>query len=232
MRRIGEILGILDLQGQNKELLDELVKLSTTHGILTPYTSFLADENTVLTDASSNRGLAEVQLNQLYRHSGGFSGVQQRGANEEMRRSLQVAQKSRFPGGMDGSSGGGMGMSPATLPAQGGLGGMGGGGARGYHGFSGGMGGGAPAPVADAETAPEERVQTINNRAFFKKADGWVDGTLTAEQQKPANVITVKQFSDEYFKLIDKHGKELSQYLVFDEPVLVNFDNQAYNFVP
>jgi hypothetical protein len=44
MRRIGEIIDELDLKGKNEELVKELVALSTKHGILTPYTSFLADE--------------------------------------------------------------------------------------------------------------------------------------------------------------------------------------------
>ena len=47
-RRIGEILSDLDLKGRNQELIDELVRLSTKHGILTPYTAFLADERTRL----------------------------------------------------------------------------------------------------------------------------------------------------------------------------------------
>ena len=45
MRRIGEIIDEIDLKGKNDELVKELVALSTKHGILTPYTSFLADEN-------------------------------------------------------------------------------------------------------------------------------------------------------------------------------------------
>ncbi|RPI75518.1 MAG: VWA domain-containing protein, partial [Planctomycetaceae bacterium] len=44
-RRIGEIIDELDLRGQNQELISELVQLSTKHGILTPYTSFLAEES-------------------------------------------------------------------------------------------------------------------------------------------------------------------------------------------
>ncbi len=44
-RRIGEIIDQIDLNGKNAELVKELVDLSTKHGILTPYTSFLADEN-------------------------------------------------------------------------------------------------------------------------------------------------------------------------------------------
>lgn len=49
-RRIGQIIDELDLNGQNKELVDELVALSLRHGIMTPYTSFLAEENTSLDD--------------------------------------------------------------------------------------------------------------------------------------------------------------------------------------
>ena len=44
MRRVGEILDEMDLKGKNDELVKELVMLSTRHGIITPYTSFLADE--------------------------------------------------------------------------------------------------------------------------------------------------------------------------------------------
>lgn len=47
-RRIGEIIDELDLTGQNEELIKELVALSTKHGILTPYTAFLADENAAI----------------------------------------------------------------------------------------------------------------------------------------------------------------------------------------
>ena len=50
MRRIGQIIDELDLHGKNQELIEELVALSTKHGILTPYTSFLADENAALGD--------------------------------------------------------------------------------------------------------------------------------------------------------------------------------------
>ena len=51
VRRLGDLIDQIDLHGQNKELVDELVALSTKYGILTPYTSFLADER-----VSSTRG--------------------------------------------------------------------------------------------------------------------------------------------------------------------------------
>ena len=45
VRRVGQILDDIDLNGKNDELVQELVSLAMKHGILTPYTSFMADEN-------------------------------------------------------------------------------------------------------------------------------------------------------------------------------------------
>ena len=46
-RRVGEIIDEIDLHGKNQELVDELVALAKKHGIVTPYTSFLADDDMV-----------------------------------------------------------------------------------------------------------------------------------------------------------------------------------------
>ena len=40
-RKIGYLVGEIRLHGENQELIDEAVKLSKEHGIMTPYTSFL-----------------------------------------------------------------------------------------------------------------------------------------------------------------------------------------------
>ena len=39
-RRVGYLIDQIDLSGQNRELIDELVSSSTKYGILTPYTAF------------------------------------------------------------------------------------------------------------------------------------------------------------------------------------------------
>jgi Ca-activated chloride channel family protein len=67
-RRIGEIIDQLDLVGKNEELIKELVALSTKHGIITPYTSFIADENTRLSDngvGKENIAVARKAVEQL-----------------------------------------------------------------------------------------------------------------------------------------------------------------------
>lgn len=47
-RRIGWLLDQIQLNGQSKEVIDELVRLSMQYGIITPYTSFLADDTVAL----------------------------------------------------------------------------------------------------------------------------------------------------------------------------------------
>lgn len=84
-RRIGEIIDELDLNGQNEELVNELVALSTKHGILTPYTSFLADE-TVRPEITSvdNRMRTQRNLRQLGEASGNL-GFEQRAVKQQFR---------------------------------------------------------------------------------------------------------------------------------------------------
>ncbi len=53
---------------------------------------------------------------------------------------------------------------------------------------------------------------------------------MSSEQE--ANAKRIKQFSDEYFELARRYGRTLSQYMVFDEPVLLNLENQAYLIEP
>ena len=73
-------------------------------------------------------------------------------------------------------------------------------------------------------------MRNIGNRTFFRRQGQWVDSRLSQEQQARAKKL--KQFSDEYFALARRYGRTMSQYLVFDEPVLLNLDGQAYLIEP
>ncbi|MBC7232903.1 MAG: VWA domain-containing protein [Chloroflexi bacterium] len=51
-RKIGYLLKEIRLHGENKELVDSIISLSVRYGIMTPYTSFLVDEQQdILTEA-------------------------------------------------------------------------------------------------------------------------------------------------------------------------------------
>ena len=75
-----------------------------------------------------------------------------------------------------------------------------------------------------------EQIDEERNRTFFRRSGQWVDSQVTKTQE--ANARRIKQFSDEYFELAQTQGRRLSQYLVFDEPVLLTLDNKAYLIEP
>lgn len=65
VRRIGFLLDQIQLNGESSEVVDELVRLSKQYGIITPYTSFLADERTELANARELRRRGEVMAKDL-----------------------------------------------------------------------------------------------------------------------------------------------------------------------
>lgn len=255
-RRIGEIIDELDLRGQNKELIDELVQLSMKHGIITPYTSFLADENVRLADRRENseraQGLAQSELSIVAGRRGiaqreskaklkASNGAPAAGDPELIGRLLEEADESKGefetltltdqasinePGSAKGSKDANApmqkgenirgrdksGPAPRKSPAR-----------------------SAPGKVAVYEDANGDlkaalTVRTLGQKTFFHKNNVWRDSTVTDEQVRKA--IRIKQFSREYFDLAVKHGRQLAQYLVFREPVLLNFDGQTYQIDP
>ncbi|MDR1477735.1 MAG: VWA domain-containing protein [Planctomycetaceae bacterium] len=240
IRRIGEILDQVDLKGQNKELIDELVALSTAYGILTPYTSFLADDSVSLTNRENNTTTAMSNTRSLNVVQGKF-GLDQRvgklnfqqadnldsfhAANEQNIDEVQLGER-----GMSGDMRRGLGSRPSaslysssrgrqTLPN-----------ARAMDSGSSAVPQGTDEVVE--RVVPELSVQTVNNRAFFKKNGVWIDSTLSESQMKKENMISVKQFSEDYFKLIATHKEALTPYLTLDGPQIINVKGQAYNFTP
>ncbi|MBE2182000.1 MAG: VWA domain-containing protein [Anaerolineae bacterium] len=59
-RRIGDMLNQIRLNGENPELVNSIVNLSVRYGIITPYTSFLLDENDIL--SQTGRAAAESEF--------------------------------------------------------------------------------------------------------------------------------------------------------------------------
>jgi Ca-activated chloride channel family protein len=94
-RRIGEIIDELDLNGHNQELVDELVQLSMKHGIMTPYTSFLANEEVELADRDGLDRRARESLVQLG-ETAGQSAFQQREAKGRFKQVEQAPASSSF----------------------------------------------------------------------------------------------------------------------------------------
>jgi Ca-activated chloride channel family protein len=60
-RAVGYLLDQIRLHGENKELVDEVVRLAKKHGIITPYTSYLILEDEAIA-ANNNRVRTDDQL--------------------------------------------------------------------------------------------------------------------------------------------------------------------------
>jgi Ca-activated chloride channel family protein len=74
VRRIGFLLDEIQLNGESKEVVDELVKISMKYGIMTPYTSFLADESVDLAKSGELRERGRREANRLSKSSTGVAG--------------------------------------------------------------------------------------------------------------------------------------------------------------
>jgi len=76
----------------------------------------------------------------------------------------------------------------------------------------------------------QQTVRYVADRVFYQRRGRWIDSQVTRDQERQAK--QVKQFSDEYFELVRRYGRQIGQYLVFDEPVVLLVDNQAYLIEP
>jgi Ca-activated chloride channel family protein len=95
VRRIGWLLDEIQLHGRDKEVIDEIVRLSLKYGIMTPYTSFLADETVPLHRKEIVVGRAIAAARPLADYSG--AGAQMAAA---ARRELSLAKIAPAPSGM------------------------------------------------------------------------------------------------------------------------------------
>jgi Ca-activated chloride channel family protein len=215
MRRIGEIIDEIDLKGKNDELVKELVGLSTKHGILTPYTSFLADENSTVKD------LADVRLHleragksvERLREAEGVSGFSQRSAkfNFQNASTAPLATAPTFGG------------AEAGLPALGAPGGSSvlGRGANVYR------------DIDSDKTIVAQSVQNAGTETLYKRGKTWVANNakdLDPETDK-AKIQEIQRFSDEYFALVIANSPDENAILAAQqagEELLVRFRGRAY----
>lgn len=212
-RRIGEIIDELDLKGHNQELVNELIQLSIRHGIITPYTSFLAEEGVSL---AASRPNAERGAGLLRRE---LSAVDGKAATEQraFKGRLQAAETAplALPGAGGGYAGG-----PADKAKDAAL-------AKKLNEAKGQR---VVTQNAAGDAEVLDSVRNLGQKTFFYKEKRWQDSTVTAEQVKNAKHVT--QFSREYFDLAASHGGTLAKYLAFEEPVLVNLGTITYQIDP
>ncbi|MCS5630903.1 MAG: VIT domain-containing protein [Pirellulaceae bacterium] len=160
VRRIGEIIDKIDLEGRNDELLDELVMLSRRHGVLTPYTSFLADENGGIRDEAKSRQRAATALNDLATEEAGQAGF----ARRQNKASFQNAGGGRL-GDAEGD-----GLLPSqSVDADGGV---------------------IFRDAVTNREVKVKTLKQVGGKSFFLEEGQWVDSNASKEQIETAQDLT------------------------------------------
>jgi Ca-activated chloride channel family protein len=178
MRRIADLVDAIRLSGRReKELVDEIVALSTKFGILTEYTAFLADETSDHGRVAENARQALSALDALRGRAEGGWGFAQ-GWNQAERRAADKPAAPAAPPAGDAAGGSG------AAPAQ-------------SLGFLKSAEG--DKDVEEETLAKGGGIRQVGNRAFYKRAQAWVDVDV-----KDASKVdeSVRRWTPRFFELL------------------------------
>lgn len=210
-RRIGDLLNTIRLEGEDPELVNSIVNLSVKYGIITPYTSFLIEEDDILSQTGRARAEEQVmnQAQALRDNTSGAAAVDaadQFGQFEAAEAPMPAAMPTMVAP-MDGMGGGGM-VGGAGAPAE------------------------AEADFEDsAEGADEigqQPIQAVGGKTFIMQNGVWTDTTFQPDTMETQKVVFL---SDEYFALLEAHP-ELGEYFALGDHVIVVLEDVAYEVVP
>ncbi|MEM6527985.1 MAG: VWA domain-containing protein, partial [Chloroflexota bacterium] len=240
-RRIGDLLTQIRLNGESPELVDAVVDLSLEFGIITPYTSFLIEEDDILSQSGRERAAEQFQPTAQAMSQNASGGQAVADADNVLRQasvdnllSLTATPLSLF---------GAPQVAGTQMPTQ--------------MAFSQAprepmdememevqeealddslftteesiaMASSTPAPTATPTVTPQPDVLNVGNKTFIWQSDKYVDTTFDPDTMEPEQVVF---FSDEYFELIDA-VPELGTYLSIGDALIVVIDGTAYEIVP
>jgi len=233
IRKIGYLLDEIRLRGENRELKDEIVELAMTYGVVTPYTSFLVQEDRPVIAArpeEMRRGFLEAQsAHDSFGGGGGgmggyggggygglaagdFLGTLARGKGEP------GASGAAGPGGMPGGAvtapaaptpgttlaGGGMGVATGEAAVVA---------SQGIRGFQ----------VNDSELILNQRnVQNIGRSTFYY--DGATQTWVDSRQSPKIKTVDIQRDS-EAFRQIILARPALARYLAQGPRVIYRLPN-------
>jgi Ca-activated chloride channel family protein len=195
-RKIGYLLDEVRLH-RNKELIDEIVRLSKEFGILTEFTAFLIREPMLSPALARARTLRE--LNRAVEEAEGRWAV-----NQSI--NARKLQSARQVGGMVSK----LSAKPAGQPG-------------GRYGAA--FGGTTVSGFYDKEGKLQSasQIQQVGRRTFYQVKDAWVDASYDPNQKY--RVWRIRQYSDAVFQLV-RARPELAKYLSLgDEVTIVLGDN-------
>ena len=208
-RAVGYLLDQIRLHGENKELVDEVVRLAKKHGIITPYTSYLILEDEAL--AANNNQVRPndqilrpraMQAPQLDRELN-FEEVEGTiGTRSEAKKSgssgVRASKELQDMNKADNISATKQGESRLAYKDKSGI----------DHNLS-------------------EGINNVQGRALYQNNNTWLDANLALETEKNKNLKTnrVKFNSEEYFKLMQREGA--NEFLALGRNVRFMLDQEA-----
>ncbi len=218
-RKIGLLLETIRLKGENKELKDEVIRLSKEFGIVTPYTAYLVEEPGIGPGGApvATRFSLGDRLDAGAAGSGGAGGFGGRGAGGPMggagggaakpaappqseaakrlaqRRDAGVAEQQRLNYGYRQSTGANAVDASRALRRL-----------KEKEGLD----------ARDEALDIPEQTRTVAGRSFRWGTQGWLDSTVPAKQQP----VVVKYGSEAYFKLLTAN-KDWARYLSLGKSV-------------
>ncbi len=207
VRRIGWLLDQIQLNGESEEVIDELVKLSLTHGIMTPYTSFLADERTDLTNTGELRDRASEEADDLQENVTGGAGQVGAMNRQKMNSATQVQQDSAPPAAPEDA-----GNKGVTVQGKSSV--------RSYE---------------DDEDEKLATVRNVGNQALYQRGKRWVAANASHVpddvDEDSDEIEVVERMSDEYFELSRLNTADENRILASqgeDEELMIELRGQIY----
>jgi Ca-activated chloride channel family protein len=206
-RRVGYLLDQIRLNGESKELREEVVNLARQYGIVTPYTAYLVVED----ERVHNVPVARRTLQGMDRDD--------RFKEESKRMYAEVNVAKSGSAAVGGAQAYDSLERATTLSApveanvlvQ-----------RGQVGTS------APGGQKVQEAIQNQQTRHIAGRTFYQNGNQWIDSNV--QQRQNAKTVQVKFNSDEYFALIKKHVNA-AQWLSVGRSVQLLLDDTVYEIV-
>ncbi len=191
-RKIGYLEDEVRLRGPNREVIEEIIRLSKEHGILTEYTSFLVDLDVRAPRLSFGPAGALGRPRLL--------GKSDRDLGDEAALRIEEYRRQEAIGG----SGGGLGVSQSVnrKAAKG---------AAQMPGLSGNF-----IMTERGDKVQLGQMKNVSQRSFVQAGRQWVDVNYKDSQK----LVKVKAFSPAYFQLANAHPR-MAQYMSISDDVII-----------
>jgi Ca-activated chloride channel family protein len=217
MRRVGHLMEQIRLNGESRELREEIIELGTRYNIVTPYTSYLVLEQGM----QAQQFRAETEERRNRQQSGqaipprpvGGGGASPKGVPPPMSqpRDERTARSSSGVG-----DGGGRGSAQMNAPVAGRE-------AVELSKRKESLNKADKLSAADSQSSTQSR--TVAGRTFYLLSGVWTDSEFRADAKLPE--VKVKFGSDAYFNLLSQEAK-LADFFALGERVVVVWKGKVY----